>query len=285
MVVARSAAQAHGEELVKDQQLPIDPFTIASGEGIEVVSKNVPSGVSGMFIHVAGKFVIVYDTHIDNAGFQRFSVAHELGHYFLPGHGERVLDANNIHHSVAQFRSKEPHEVEADQFAVGLLMPTRQFSAALGRAGEGLAAVEELAGLCKTSLESTAIRVAALSTTPTAVVVSGQDDVEYCVLSESFKALPNLSWPKRGTPLPKRSTTYDFVGEPGRILRAERAEGTTPIDEWFTAGPDVMLIEEVVGLGRYGKVLTVLSFDDDVDTDELDDQEELEQSWTPKFKR
>jgi hypothetical protein len=41
--------------------------------------------------------------------------------------------------------------------------------------------------------------------------------------------------------------------------------------------------EEVLGLGRYGKTLTVITssaFADDVEEDE-----DLEESWTPRFRR
>ena len=40
---------------------------------------------------VGNMFGIAYATHIDNVGFQNFSVGHELGHYFLPGHVDAVL--------------------------------------------------------------------------------------------------------------------------------------------------------------------------------------------------
>lgn len=36
-------------------------------------------------------FGIQYASHIANEGFIRFTVAHELGHYFLPGHAEHLF--------------------------------------------------------------------------------------------------------------------------------------------------------------------------------------------------
>lgn len=41
----------------------------------------------------------------------------------------------------------------------------------------------------------------------------------------------------------------------------------------------------VVGLGRYGKTLTVLYDIDVPDADEEEDEESLIESWTPRFKR
>jgi hypothetical protein len=47
------------------------------------------------------------------------------------------------------------------------------------------------------------------------------------------------------------------------------------------------ITEEIVGLGRYGKTLTILSIDaeDVADDDEKDDDDDLEESWTPRFRR
>src|SRR5690606_130086 len=105
MVVAkkRSLAAMAGERIVAERQLriPIDPFEIARSEGIMVLEKPVAGGVSGMFLRVGDEFAIAYAAHLANEGFQRFSVGHELGHYFLEGHIEHVLKAGDVHESRA----------------------------------------------------------------------------------------------------------------------------------------------------------------------------------------
>lgn len=120
-------ASLAAEQLIKGFRitaLPIDPFAIARERGIEVAAKPArDAGVSGMLIRVGNEFAIAYATHIDNESFQRFSVSHELGHYFLPGHIDAVLDANGIHESRAGFASSDRYEIEADRFAAGFLMP------------------------------------------------------------------------------------------------------------------------------------------------------------------
>ena len=134
--------------------LPIDPFEIADELEITVQAKPASAaGVSGMLLRHGDVFGILYATHIESEGFQRFSVAHELGHYLLDGHIDHVLpDRDGMHESRAGFVSADPFELEADHFAAGLLMPGRLFSDALKRAGDGLSAVEHLAESCKTSL-------------------------------------------------------------------------------------------------------------------------------------
>jgi len=63
--------------------LPVDPFAIARSRDIEVKPKpDTAGGVSGMLLRHGNAFGILYATHIPSEGFQRFSVGHELGHYF-----------------------------------------------------------------------------------------------------------------------------------------------------------------------------------------------------------
>jgi hypothetical protein len=55
-----------------------------------VRAKKTTGGVSGMLLRNGDDFGILYATHIKSSGFQRFSISHELGHYFLPGHIDAV---------------------------------------------------------------------------------------------------------------------------------------------------------------------------------------------------
>ena len=126
--------------------LPVDPFAIAASREIVVKPKaDAAPGVSGMLLRHGDTFGILYATHIPSEGFQRFSVAHELGHYFLDGHIDHVLPTDGVHASQAGFVSADPYELEADQFAAGLLMPATAFRRALGRHEAGLSAVESMA--------------------------------------------------------------------------------------------------------------------------------------------
>src|SRR5262245_11620884 len=103
--------------------IPVRPVALARQLGIEVMAKPATtSGVSGMLLRFGNSFGIAYATHIDNAGFQNFSVAHELGHYFLPGHVDAVLRDGDVHESRAGFTSGDRYEMEADHFAAALLM-------------------------------------------------------------------------------------------------------------------------------------------------------------------
>lgn len=268
-------------------KLHIDPFAIAKEHDITVKAKPASNaGVSGMLIRVGNEFAIAYAAHIDNEPFQRFSVSHELGHYFIPGHPDAVIGANGIHESLAQFSSKDRYEMEADGFAAGLLMPCQLFVPALKRAGSGLAAIEALAALCKTSLHATAIRFVQCSPEPVAVVVSIGNRIDHCFMSESLKAVEGIDWLRKHETIPRSTPTFRFNEKAENIRRCIRTEDTSNLQDWFGGRRSIEISEDIIGLGSYGKTLTVL-YDITVPDpeDEEDDDEALRESWTPRFHR
>jgi hypothetical protein len=285
-------AKQKAEAFLRDEgitTLPIDPVAIARSRDIEVKAKpDTAGGVSGMLLRHVDVFGILYATHVKSEGFQNFSVAHELGHYFLEGHIDHVLPKDGAHISHAGFVSGEPYELEADQFAAGLLMPSGPFKKALGRQASGLEVIESLAALCKTSLTATAIRYAELTDDAVAIVISTGLLIDFCFMSDTIKALPQLSWLRKGTPLPRDTATAEINAIARRVADGERAEAEIDIMDWLGGARSVKAIEQVVGLGSYGKTLTVLTCasieDETYQEDDGDDEENLVERWTPRFR-
>ena len=200
--------------------LHVDPISIASSLGIDVVEKPASDGgVSGMLIRYGEQFCIAYATHIKSPGFRRFTIAHELGHYFLEGHIDAIFKDGSVHESRAGFLSSISYELEADHFAARLLMPNALFSAALRRAGEGLTAVESLAATCQTSLPATAIRYAECTHEPVAIIVSTGNNVDFCVMSKALRECDGIDWIRKNQILPMKSLTRSFNADSGRIRR------------------------------------------------------------------
>ena len=142
---------------------PICPFEIAKSEEILIVAKQSSSpGVSGFLMRVGDTFGIQYATHIVNEGFIRFTVAHELGHYFLPGHAEALFPlGDGIHESRSGFLGGDNNlENQADCFASELLMPTPLFLKEMRKCVPGFGAIVALAESFKVSITAAAIRYA-----------------------------------------------------------------------------------------------------------------------------
>jgi hypothetical protein len=270
--------------------LPVDPFAIAASRDIEVRAKpDTTGGVSGMLLRHGDEFGILYATHIPSEGFRRFSVGHELGHYFLEGHIDHILPEDGIHTSYAGFISADPYELEADQFAAGLLMPSALFKRALARRDAGLETIESLATLCQTSLTATAIRYAELTEDAVAVVISTGPIIDFCFLSETMKSLPQLAWLRKGTPLPRRTATAQLNADARRVANCDRVEAELDIMDWLGGTRSARATEQVVGLGSYGKTLTVLTCpsvqDETYQEDDGEDEGNLIERWTPRFRR
>ncbi|KHQ49998.1 ImmA/IrrE family metallo-endopeptidase [Mameliella alba] len=285
-------ARRQGEFKAKEKGydvFPVDPFAIAESEDILVEPKDPGRvGVSGGIIFHDESVGIFYATDIKSEGFRRFTVAHELGHYFLEGHPEEILKTAPIHMSRAGFsQGTSSIELEADHFASGLLMPSKLVGEVIGGSHVGLDGIIALSQLAECSLTASAIRAAECCDYPMAVVVSSGEKVAYAFLSESFKKLDKLTFLKKGTPLP-RTHTLRFNADMQNIRSARSICGQTSLAEWFSCGRRLALDEEVIGLGAYGFTLTVLSSEelaDDPDDEAYEEDVTLIESWTPKFAR
>lgn len=280
-MAAREAERLIAELGIKD--LPVDPRAIARSLGIEVRPKRAKDGVSGMLIRLGNEFGIAYATHIKNEGFRRFCIAHEIGHYRIPGHVDAVLAHGDTHESRAGFVNADRYEREADRFAASLLMPDDLFIKEMRLVGDGLRAIEALAGRCNTSLLAAAIRYVQKSEVPVAMIVSTGSQVDYCFVSGPLRHFELLDYPRKGSPLPPGSRTEEFNSEPENIRAAQRTEAEVDLRLWFGGRREMPGTEAVVGLGRYGKTLTILC-SDTLANDE-DEEFELQKSENPLSRR
>lgn len=110
------------------EQVPVRVEELAKTLGINVMRMPLPDNLSGRLVKKGG----AYEIHL-NAGHastrQRFTLAHELGHFVLhrPLLGDGITDnaayraepcPEYSNHAITQ-----KHETEANQFAAELLMP------------------------------------------------------------------------------------------------------------------------------------------------------------------
>ncbi len=95
--------------------LPISPVKLATAEGLTV--EPFPAGLQTTLSGEVDGDTIRYNSS-DSINSQRFTVAHELGHYVL-GHGHAFRDPSE-HFSMSYY---DPREVAANKFAAEILMP------------------------------------------------------------------------------------------------------------------------------------------------------------------
>ena len=206
-------------------------------------------GVSGFLMRVGETFGIQYARHIANEGFIRFTVAHELGHYVLPGHADHLFPTGQgLHESRSGFISGDRYERQADHFASALLMPEARFRNAINSAGQGFAAIERIAKLFQTSITATAIRYAKFTDDAVAVIVSSGRKIDYCFMSDRIRDLRGITWIKKGDFLPSGTATAEFNADPANVDQAKKEEGGSASMTGLTAHRELKLTKMLSGL-------------------------------------
>jgi Zn-dependent peptidase ImmA (M78 family) len=104
--------------------VPVDPFQIARRLGLQVFAASLEPDVSGMLVKRPGHDAEIYVNGDDSENRQRFSCAHEIGHYILRA-SSRPDDSFGYIDRRGEIASagRNPAEIFANQFAAELLMP------------------------------------------------------------------------------------------------------------------------------------------------------------------
>lgn len=153
------------------------------------------------------RFLLFYNTKYDRSSNgnhhprTRFSIAHELGHYFLDVHRAYLLRTGKSHPSKGEFLSDRTIETEADAFAAGLLMPSRLLRPLVNECEMSFADIEVWASKFRTSITSTARRSVELSDFPCALVGIRDGRVAFSFHSQAM--IEGGCYPRpRGSDLP-----------------------------------------------------------------------------------
>lgn len=247
------------------QEPPIDVLKIAAGEGIVLVpiSRHNKKFYARIEYHPSvGKFLL-YHPEIEETGnnsIVRFSIAHELGHYYLPEHREQLL-AGRSHNSLAGFISNSQFEREADIFAAALLMPERWVLKAIKehqRTKEFLTLKDiiALANKCEASITSAAIRYAKYTAESCAIVLSKEGKILTHIPSDETTAL-GLKWVGDNKAVPFETATGILAKTPS-IREIETWSGHLKV--WYPSSKmDGEIWEEAFRLGNTGLILTLLA--------------------------
>jgi hypothetical protein len=195
-------------------------------------------------------------------GRKNFTIAHEIGHFVLPGHekGSVACTASEVG-EWTDAPSEEDFEREANEFAAELLMPLERVEVIARSAPLSLDVVEKIAREFAVSLSAAAYRYCELASEPCAVVWSSDGAVQWAKRSSRFPHfLP------RGKPIEDHTfAAACFSGE--KVPRQPRA---VPAHLWITsasAGSTIRIFEQSKSLPSYHSVITLLWIREDAQTD------------------
>lgn len=128
--IIESKANSLLNQYFTENELPIDVDNLATLMGLEVQKKNLEKSISGVLLkRREGPIIIVNRNH--STVRQRFTIAHEIGHYTLDHYRKdsMFVDLPKRHMSTALYRNADSstgeilQEREANAFAAALLMP------------------------------------------------------------------------------------------------------------------------------------------------------------------
>lgn len=212
---------------------------------------------------------------------RRFTIAHELGHFLMPLHGANAQCAKA---DMGVLTTKDPNrarEAEANRFAAALLMPRELFLRDMRRLGDPeVEHVVKLASDYEVSKEAAVRRYTCLSDDPCAVIFSQNGVVGSIYRTSNF---PFISIQSDQT-MPRQCSSMQGRHKPGQISDcSETAPELWLADDRRFRG--VALYEQILDQVN-GYRMTMLTVDGALDDgDELAEEEQLEKSWTPQFRR
>jgi Zn-dependent peptidase ImmA (M78 family) len=148
---------------------PIDVVRAAEELGLHVIAEDLGANVSGLLVNNGSQAYICVQKK-DAETRRRFTIAHEIGHFVL---GHQFRGGEHVHVDKGNFISQrgprssagiDPMEIEANQFAASLLMPSKLVRQHAVDRGLPLldSDVSALAKLFKVSEQAMTIRLSSL---------------------------------------------------------------------------------------------------------------------------
>lgn len=226
----------------------------------------------------SGKWAILYNPNIVSAGRINFTLAHELGHYFV----HRQLSPAGFECGEKQVlgvdRDMERRRIEqeADAFASYLLMPMNDYRDQIGRNDMTLELLRQCADRYGVSMTAAAIKWLDITPKCAALVVATNGFVLWCWRSTSAKKR-RIYFPS-GMELPAAS----LAAQPGLALPNSHRGRVLDRSVW---GSTTDVREMAIFADRYEMTISLLVFDEDEAVSVPSDGEIEEEDTFDKFTR
>ncbi len=270
----RDHASEFAESILKDIGItapPVCPFKVARSEKRRILlfGDDFGDAFDGRLEYQSPRFLLFYNTKYDawpHRGKHHpkviFTIAHELGHFFLTPHREYLKKNGKPHGSHTEFVSDNLSEREADAFAAGLLMP-RFLADNTINAGPGtLKALQAAKDLFEVSLTSMMVRWVQVSNYPCAMCLVRDGKIGWGFTSEAFKKAGAYRV-HRGKPVTSRTVRTFLDAEPSLTCYRE-GEGWALAERWLDFDRDGLgVVEHFVVIPSLQQLLVFLTADED----------------------
>ena len=252
---------------------PREPRAVAADLHLEV-REVTSSGFDGALVRPTNLPIgtILLRDSITESGRKAFTIAHEIGHFVLPGHEKADLvctseDIGNWSDATRKF------EREADEFAAELLMPMSLVQPVVRAARPSISVIEKIAEAGRASLSAAAWRFCDVTSERCAVVWSTRRFVSWSKRSAEFG-----HWIPRGAEVQRGTFAFDcFSSE--RVPKEPQPVEASLWLESATIAPGARIQEESKFLPSYESVLSLLWIDHRIEQESEEEAlEELDPS-------
>ena len=240
----------------------IEPDRIVRAKGIELIYDRYENAFDGLIECMGDRFYIHCNLDRENLPGSprgRFTLAHELGHYFIDEHRNSLLSGTvKPHPSLTDSIDRNLYiEREADFFASRLLMPESRFRSAIRKATLGLPGVVSIADQFAVSISCAAIRVVTSETFPCAVIKWSRNGFCWKWCSRAFWT---MGYRKTITTLQR---VPELAATKLALNGADASKGViqtgTTASFWFPAvglkhPRNIPLMEQSLSLGKHGAI-------------------------------
>lgn len=112
---------------------PVPIKRIAVSYGVDLFFVELPDDISGILDLENKNDAKIFVNKLHSSKRQRFSIAHELGHFFLHEHNAIHIDRYSFFRNRNSETALDPMEIEANRFAAEILMPSKFLEEELSR--------------------------------------------------------------------------------------------------------------------------------------------------------
>lgn len=228
-------------------QQPILLEDMAEKIGLQIEDVN-STGFDGALLRIAGRprGIIGVRKTIREKARKRFTIAHEIGHYVLPGHDveSSVCDADDL---VAIGKEADKFERAANKFAAEFLLPSPVVRRIVRKLGVSFDTIGFVSKQFEASLTAAAVQCVK-EADHAALVMSKRGIVTSFEKSQNFGAYIEMG------KLPEGSLAAQLVGSKQREKR-----GKVNAQVWVDIGHDEFgIVEHSISMPNYERILTLL---------------------------
>lgn len=222
------------DEIAEQYGIPVPLAQIAEDELINVISDDYGRGTfdgltwyeedtDDFYIHLNTN-----DAHKNSPVTKkgRFTLAHELGHYFIPNHRLALMAGELKPHGSINYLTSQSAwtlEREADAFASVLLMPTKSVKELVKGRPFNFGVIEDIANTYNVSKSAAALRFLDVGNTPIMIVYAIDGKIRWVSHSEDFPFWRLRYGNGRGDRVPEYTVmgTYFYEHDDSDCCKAE----------------------------------------------------------------